>query len=496
MQESQAGRPRPGERLLRRWRRWGYRPIHLLIPRPRVTSQRAAPLVLIYSFAFLVAAGTALLLLPVSNTQGEVTPFLHALFTATSAVTVTGLVVVNTGAYWSVVGQAFILGLVFLGGLGFLIGATFLLTLVGRRITLSNRLLLRDALGQLHPGGVVRLARRIVFIAVAIQLLGAGLLWLRLSADLDGGQRAWQALFHSVSAFNNAGFAILPDSASLSRFRGDTVLLLTMAALIVLGGISYAVLADLFEVRRREGFPMPRGIALLRAIRLRRFSRLTLDTKVVLTLSLALWFLGTMITFAAEYGNADTLGGLPVDAKLLDSFFQSVSLRSAGFATMDYGGVRDMTLFFSLALMFIGGVSASTAGGIKVNTLGVLLWAVWSSLRGRSHVVAFGREIPEGQLHRALVVLVTAVFLVFGLALALTLTEGFTFLPTLFETVSAFGTVGFSTGITGDLSAGGQLVISLTMFVGRLGPLTVALSLALREETAHYRYPEERVRIG
>ena len=450
----------------------------------------------IYSFGALVLIGTLLLLLPVANTQGGFTPFLDALFTATSAVTVTGLVVVETESYWSGVGQGIILALIFLGGLGFMTGATFLLVLIGRRITLSDRLLVRDSLGQVYLGGVVQLVRRIVVVAVVIQVVGWGLLWWRFSGDFSGAQRVWQSLFHAVSGFNNAGFAILPDSVSLSGVREDVSIVLILTLLIILGGISYTFLADMVEVRQPREQSLATGLARLRYVRLRRFSRLTLDTKMVLVVSLVLWVLGAVIIFAAEYSNPQTLGGVPLPTKLLDSVFQSVSIRTAGFATIDYGGVRDYTLFFTTALMFIGGASASTAGGIKVNTLAVLLWAVWSSLRGRSHVVAFGREIPEGQVHRALVVVVGAVFMVFTLALMLTLTEGFDFLTTLFETVSAFSTNGLSTGHTGELSSGGQAITALAMFIGRLGPLTVALALAQREETALYRYTQERVKIG
>lgn len=488
---------RPGDRTVRRPRREEYRPLYLPIPRTRVPSRRAAPLVFIYGFATLILVGTALLSMPISNVNGEVTPFFDALFTATSAVTVTGLVVVDTGAYWSAAGQGIILGLIFLGGLGFMTGATFLLMLIGRRISLTGRLLVRDSLGQVHLGGVVGLVKRIVATVILIQIVGWIFLWWRLGGEnYSGLQRVWQSLFHAISGFNNAGFSIFPNSESLSGLQSDIPILLILIILMVLGGIGYSVMVDIWEVRQpRSGQPLT-GVSKLFHIRIRRFSRMTLDTKMVLLMSLFLWLLGLIIILAAEYNNSETLGNMSTLDKIVNGFFQSVSVRTAGFSTIDYSLVEQHTVFFSTGLMFIGGASASTAGGIKITTLAVLLWTVWSSLRGKDSVVAFGREIPAGQVHRALVVVVGAVLSVFVVAFVLTLTEGIPFLATLMEVVSAFGTNGLSTGVTNELSTVGRFIITIAMFFGRIGPLTVALALAQREERALYRYTQERVKIG
>jgi trk system potassium uptake protein TrkH len=487
---------RPGDRTVRRPRRQEYRPLRLRIPKTRVPSRRAAPLVFIYGFAMLILAGTALLSMPISNVNGEVTPFFDALFTSTSAVTVTGLVVADTGAYWSTAGQGVILGLIFLGGLGFMTGATFLLMLIGRRISLANRLLVRDSLGQVHLGGVVKLVKRIVGTVILIQIVGWAFLWWRLAESHSGLQRVWQSLFHAISGFNNAGFSILPNSESLSGIHSDVPILLILIVLMVLGGIGYSVMVDILEIRQPlTGQPLT-GISKLFHVRLRRFSRMTLDTKMVLLMSLVLWLLGLIIILAAEYNNPATLGDMSTLEKVVNGFFQSVSVRTAGFSTIDYSLVEQHTVLFSTGLMFIGGASASTAGGIKITTLAVLLWTVWSSLRGRDSVVAFGREIPVGQVHRALVVVVGAVFSVFVVAFALTLTEGIPFLAILMEVVSAFGTNGLSTGVTSELSTVGRFIITVAMFLGRIGPLTVALALAQREEIALYRYTQERVKIG
>jgi len=427
-------------------------------------------------FAFLIGVGTLLLLLPFANTQGGMTPFSYALFTATSAVTVTGLVVVDTPTYWSFSGQLIIMVLIFTGGLGIMTSATFLLVLIGQRITLANRLLMRESLGVNQLGGLISLTLRIVFVVVAIQILGFLVLFARLIYEYPLATALWQAGFLAVSGFNNAGFVIFPGSQSLSAFQQDYGLLIPLIVLIVLGGLSYSVLLDVFGYRR--------------------FNRYTLDTKLVIVVTTGLLLVGAGVIFIAEYANPATFGSLPVWTKALDSFILSASGRTAGFTTVDFGDMEQHSNFFLTGMMFIGGASASTAGGIKVNTFAVLLVAVLSSIDGRTHVTAFGREIPQPQVYRALTVLLLGMAMVFVVAFFLTISEGFPFIQILFETVSAFATVGLSTGITDELSQLGRMIIILTMYLGRIGPLTLALILAQREEAAPYRYAEERVKIG
>jgi trk system potassium uptake protein TrkH len=427
-------------------------------------------------FAVLIGVGTLLLLLPFTNTQGGMTPFMDALFTATSAVTVTGLIVVDTPTYWSFSGQLIIMVLIFTGGLGIMTSATFLLILIGQRITLANRLLMRESLGVNQLGGLVRLTLRIILAVVAIQIIGFLVLFVRLVSEYPLATAIWQAGFHAVSGFNNAGFVIFPDSQSLSAFQQDYGFLIPMTVLIILGTLSFSVLLDVF------GF--------------RRFNRYTLDTKLVITVTAALLLLGALVILVAEYSNAATFGPMPVGAKILNAFFHSASGRTAGFTTVDFGDMEQHTNFFLTGLMFIGGASASTAGGIKVNTFAVLMVAVLSSIGGKTHITIFGREIPQPQVYRALTVLILGMAMVFAVAFLLTISEGFPFIQILFETVSAFATVGLSTGITDELSQMGRLIIILTMYFGRIGPLTLALVLAQREEAAPYRYAEERVKIG
>ena len=470
-------RPRPGDSVVRHPREEEIRPLRIEAPSPRVPAKNfGSPYLLLGGFAILISVGTGLLLLPFTNTSGDVTPFTDALFTATSAVTVTGLVVVDTPTYWTFSGQLIIMLLIFTGGLGIMTSATFLLIMIGQRITLANRLLMRETLGVNQLGGLVRLTRYIVFTIVAIQAVGFLLLFARLYGEFPVTTALWQAGFHAVSGFNNAGFVVFPDSQSLSRFQQDYAILLTMTLLIILGTLSYSVLLDV--------------------ARYRAFRRYTLDSKLVVTGTIAMILLGTVVIMVAEYGNPDTLGPMAFGHKALNAMFQAVSGRTAGFTSVDFEAMEQHSSFFTIGLMFIGGASASTAGGIKVNTFAVLLVAVLSSIGGKTHVTAFGREIPQVQIYRALAVLVLGMAMVFAVSFFLTISEGFPFIQILFETVSAFATVGLSTGITGELSEMGRVIIILTMFLGRVGPLTLALVLAQREETAPYRYAEERVKIG
>ncbi|MBI2871591.1 MAG: Trk family potassium uptake protein [Chloroflexi bacterium] len=482
---AQQWRRRLGDRVVRRPRLREISPVRLGPQRERPGAIPASKYLLFWlvaGFLALILMGAGLLLLPVASTGEGPAPFLTALFTATSAVTVTGLVVVSTGTYWTVFGQAVILVLIFIGGLGFMSAGTLLFIIIGRRATLGQLLLLRESLGEMHMGRLVSLVWRIVLVAMGIQVLGFALLLFHFSGMFDGAKATWQALFHAVSGFNNAGFDLMPGTSSLSDFRQDYTVLAIMGALIVLGGISFTVMVDL--------------------VRERRFRRLTLDTQLVLVTSLVLWLVGAVVAFAFEYRNSSTLGGLPVAGQVANSFFHSITARTAGFSTFDVGSAQQQTNVFYTVLMFIGGASGSAAGGIKVNTLAVIAVAVFATLRGRGRAEVFRREVPDVQVFRAMSVVALALSSIFVVALLLTITEqtvmsgGVGFIDLLFETFSAFATVGLSTGITSKLTPGGQWLIMLTMFVGRLGPLTLALGLAMREKRPVYRYAQERVKIG
>ncbi|MCZ6614263.1 MAG: Trk family potassium uptake protein [Chloroflexi bacterium] len=478
----QGWRRRLGDRVVRHPRLQELEPVHIPPSTPRTPTRRfESPLVLMYGFGCVIAIGTLVLWLPFFNTEGGFTPFLTALFSATSAVTTTGLVVEESATYWNRGGQVVLIVLLTVGGLGFMSAATFLLIVIAQRISLTNLLIMRESTGMSQRTDLVRLTIQVVAISLLIQLLAFVLFLWRFAFTSDPvfdsvGEAAWQAAFLSASAFNNAGFSILPDSASLEAFRTDLWILGGTAFLIILGGIGYTVLVDI--------------------ARFKRFNRFRLDSRLIILVSLALWFLGMVGLFGFEFGNQDTLKGLPLGDQLTDAFFQSVSGRTAGFSSIDFAATEQHTNFFFIGLMFIGGASGSTASGIKVNTFAVILVAVLASIRGRPQVEVFGREITPQQVQRALSIGVLGLLAVFVVAVFLTLAEGFPFINILFETVSAFANVGLSTGITPDLSAWGQTILVLAMFVGRLGPLTFALALARREPHAVYRYSVETVKIG
>lgn len=430
----------------------------------------------VYGFCGFIALGAAILTLPVASADAHWTPVLDALFTSTSAVCVTGLVVVDTGRYWSTFGQVIILVLVQLGGFGFMTSSTLLLLLMRREATLRERTLLRESLGSGGIGSAWQLARNIIVFTLVVEAIGALILSIAFMGEVEPGQAIWWGVFHAVSAFNNAGFDLVGGFRSLVPFNQQPQILLPIACLIILGGISYTVIADLLERSR--------------------LVRLALDSKLVLVTSAALVVLGTAGVLFTERSNPETLGDMSLGPRLLNAVFTAVTPRTAGFNSLDTRAITESGLWVLIALMFVGGAAGSTAGGIKVQTFSLLFCAILSAVRGRSEVEAFGRRVPNPQVLRAVAVAMLALAVVFVVAFALTLTEQARFLYLLFEAFSAFGTVGMSTGITPDLTPASRIIVCLTMFAGRLGPLTLVLALAARERRRVYHWPEEAIRIG
>lgn len=470
---------RPGDRRVRVERT---RPEEFTIKAPKPLRHAPPPAVsLVVLFLVLITAGTSLLMLPIATNGGEATRFIDALFTATSAACVTGLVVVDTATHWSPFGQVVIMLLIQLGGFGIMAGSTLLLFLFLRRTTLRDRILAQESLGGLHLGTVTTLVTRIAIFTVICEVIGAVVLSIAFMAGPEAGppwdpMGIWWGIFHSISAFNNAGFDLTGGFQSLIPFRDDWVVLLTHGLLLVLGGLGFAIVGD--------------------AVGRRRWSRMALETKLVISTSVALLIGGTVLIGVIEWTNPATLGALPAEQRVLNAFFESATLRTAGFTALNTGALIESTLFVVMALMFIGGASGSTAGGIKVNTLAVLTIAVISTVKGEPSATAFGRRIKHAIVYRALAVMLLALGFVFLVGLGLTLTTEATFVQTLFEAISAFGTVGASTGITPDLSDPARLITSFAMFVGRLGPLTLVLALAARAHPVSYRPAVESVRIG
>lgn len=430
-------------------------------------------LTIIFGFGVIILAGATLLSLPIASAAGTPTPFLTALFTATSATCVTGLVVVDTATYFSLFGQLVIMLLIQLGGLGYMTVATLMAMIIGRRIGLRERLILQEAHNLYTVGGIVRFTRMVVLLTLAIEAAGALVLAFRWVPEFGLSRGLYYAAFHSISAFNNAGFDLMGGFRSLTRYVTDATVNLTIAGLIIVGGLGFTVLTDIFNPRRY-----------------------TLHARVVLVTTGALILVGTALILALESTNAKTLGALPWGDRVLAAFFQSVTPRTAGFNTVDTGSLREPTLMLLITLMFIGASPGGTGGGIKTTTFVVPMAVILSMLRGRPDPELFRRRLPPMAIYKALTIALLSLALVVATATLLASVEDLRFIAALFEIVSAFGTVGLSTGITPGLGTAGRIIVMGTVFVGRIGLLTVAFALTRRQRPANYRYPEERVYVG
>ncbi len=444
---------------------------------------------IVLAFLGAIAVGTALLALPIAHAPGVRLTLSDALFMATSAVCVTGLIVVDTGTALSTFGEVVIALLIKAGGLGILSFGVLLAFATGQRLGVVDRLNLQAQTNRLALGGVVRFVRRLLFVTTAIELVGALVLWPAFARTHDVGAAAWLALFHSVSAWNNAGFSLFADS--LSGYVGDAWVTLSLAALFVAGGLGLPVIADVATSAaaswRRRGQPgTGRGVA-----------PWTLHTRVALVATAALAVIGVVAIAALEWRNPATLGELPWHARLLASVFHGLTPRTAGFNTLDVGAFGSASLLVTMGLMFIGGNPGSTAGGIKTTTLAVLVMSAWSVVRGHTGVHTFGRTLGSLLVARAAALATLATLVVATAIVALTLTEPGVPLPVLaFEAISAFGTVGLSMGVTPALSEAGRLIVVTLMVVGRVGLLTFALALAAAPEARRLRYPHEDVVVG
>ncbi|GAB1641300.1 TrkH family potassium uptake protein [Krasilnikovia sp. MM14-A1259] len=431
----------------------------------------------VLGFAVAVLAGSALLLLPVATESGRSAPMVTAVFTATSAVCVTGLVVVDTGTYWSGFGEAVILGLIQIGGFGIMTLASLLGLLVARRLRMRMQLGAQAETKAIGIGEVRRVVLGVLRVSLIVEVLVAAVLTWRF-ADGYGepwGRAAYLGVFHSVSAFNNAGFGLFSDS--LMRFVADPFVCLPIDAAVIIGGLGFPVL---FELRRELRTP-------------RSWS---LHTKITVGTTAGLLAAGWVAISVAEWSNPGTLGALGPGGKLLAGFTTAVMPRTAGFNSLDVAQFTDVTLLVHDVLMFIGGGSAGTAGGIKVTTFALLALVVLAEIRGNPSVHALGRRLPADVQRQALTVALLSMTTVTASTVALLAMTPFRLDQVLFEAVSAFATVGLTTGITAQLGTSGHVILIVLMFVGRLGPITAAAALALRERTRRYERPEERLIVG
>ena len=392
------------------------------------------PRVLALGFGILIFIGAILLNLPVASQNGESIGFINALFTSASSVCVTGLVVVNTANYWTLFGKIVIISLIQMGGLGFMTMATLMALIIGKKITLKERLIIKEQLNQKTMSGLVNLTKYVILSTFAIEGIGAILLSTRFIPRYGLAKGIWFSIFHSISAFCNAGFDIIGNS--MIPFADDLIVNLTISFLIIIGGLGFATYIDIS--------------------RNKRFKRLSLNSKLVIIITIALIVSGTVLIYAIEWNNPDTLAPLGIKDGILASFFQSVVTRTAGFNSVDISKLKDTTVFIMILLMFIGGSPGSTAGGIKTTTFGAVILTTIAVIKGHKDVEVYKKRISHEIIYRSLAIVSVGLFLVICVSLLLTITEGATFLDLLFETTSAFATVGLSRGITPNLTKIGR----------------------------------------
>ncbi|NBJ67932.1 MULTISPECIES: TrkH family potassium uptake protein [Clostridia] len=431
------------------------------------------PQILAITFLFLILIGTLLLKVPAATY--EPISWLDAWFTATSAITVTGLVVVDTGSTYTLFGEIVIMFLMQIGGLGLMTFSVLILMMMRKKVGLRQRLLTQESLNlnQTSLGGLLRLVKLLFIFSITIEAIAFLCLSIKWVPEFGWSDGLNQSLFHSISAFNNAGFSLWSDS--LSHYVGDPLVNIVITGLFIIGGLGFTVLVDIWD---KKGF-----------------QKLSLHSKLMLSGTLVINIIALFALFFLEYGNPETIGDLSFVDKLWGSYFQAVTPRTAGFNSLDIAEMTVPSILLMMLLMFIGAGSGSTGSGIKVTSFVVMLLATASFLRGKSETTAFKRTIKLHIVIRALSIMIISISLIFLAIFILTITERAPFLSIAFEVISAFGTVGISMGLTGDLTTIGKIVIMIMMFIGRIGPLTMVFVFAKRRQSS-IRYPEEDVFTG
>lgn len=440
----------------------------------------SATKIIAVTFAAIIVVGTILLMLPISSRDGEVTPFLSALFTATSATCVTGLTMYDTWTHWSGFGQVLILCMIEIGGLGFMSAATLVIFLFRRKVGLKQRLVMAQALSLNDMDGVVQLQKTVLFGSLGMEAAGALILTMYFWPKYGFSRAVTWGVFHSVSAFCNAGFdifGVLNPGSSLMEFQSDPVVLITLGALVVLGGLGFLVWEEVAQKRS--------------------FKKLSVYAKLVLVTTAFLLLFGWVATCVLEWNNPGTIGEMNVWQKLLAGFFQSITLRTAGFDAINQGAMTDGCKAVSIVLMLIGGSSGSTAGGLKTITFVVLLLFIRTRARGRSTVAVFERTIPNSQVLDAMTIASIMVFLAMFGAVFISATSPVGFTDALYEAVSALATVGLTAGATGVLSTSAKILIVIFMYFGRVGVLTISLGFLMGNRAEErFRYAETNLLIG
>lgn len=431
--------------------------------------------ILALGFLIVIIIGAIILSLPISSRTGEPTNFLDAIFTSTSAVCVTGLITLDTSTHWSVFGQTVIITLIEIGGLGFMSFGVLISLILGKKITLRERLVMQEAMNTYSIQGLVKMVKYVLIFTMSVQFFGALLLSTQFVPEYGIGRGIFYSIFHSISAFCNAGFDLF--GTSLVGYSSNSVVILVISALIIIGGLGFTVLLEIYEFKGMK--------------------KLSLHSKLVLITTAILVFGGAILMLIFEYNNVDTIANMNIKDKLLNSFFASVTPRTAGFNSISTSGMTLASKFLTIILMFIGGSPGSTAGGLKTVTFGILVLTVICVIKGREDTEVFGRRFTKEIVYKSFTLLFIGVSLVIFSTMILSYTEvGVSFIDLLYETTSAFGTVGITLGLTPNLSSIGKVLIMLMMYFGRVGPLTVMLALTRTRKKSGYKYPEGKILIG
>lgn len=441
-------------------------------------SKMSAVRILALGFAVVILLGGVILSLPICSREGRYTSLMDSLFTATSAVCVTGLVTVDTGTYWNTLGQVIIMTLIEIGGLGFMSITTFIAVILGKKITLRDRLIMQEAMNTFKIQGLVNMLRYVLGITIALQITGAVLLATVFVPQYGFPKGLFYSLFHSVSAFCNAGFDLIGNFSSLTSYNGNYMLIIVISILIIIGGLGFTVLIELINYRKTK--------------------RISVNSKIVLSVTTGLIIGGAVIIFLVEYNNPSTLGEMSFGHKVLNAFFSSVTPRTAGFNSISTGDMSMAGKLATIILMFIGGSPGSTAGGLKTATFGVLIITVISVLKGREETEAFGRRFSKETVYKAFTLFSIGMLIVITVTMILTITEpSQKFVDLLYEASSAFGTAGLTTGVTQQITNwGSKVVLIFAMYCGRVGPLTVIMAVMHRKKKTGIKYPEGKILIG
>lgn len=433
--------------------------------------------VLVLGFFTVILIGGIILSLPISSASGDFTSLIDSIFTATTSVCVTGLVTVDTGTHWSYFGKTIIMILIEIGGLGFMSFTTFVAVLIGKKITLKDRLLMQEAMNTVNFQGMVKLIRYIFAFTFSIQIIGAIILSTQFIPEYGLKKGAYFGLFHSVSAFCNAGIDIMGGFKSLTEYTSNPIIIMTISFLIIIGGLGFTVWSEIYNIRS-----------------LKKFST---HSKMVVLVTVSLLISGTILMFIFEFNNPGTIKGFSLGDKILNSWFAAVSPRTAGFNSISTADMTAAGEFLTMILMFIGGSPGSTAGGIKTTTFGVLVLTFICIIRGREDTEVFGKRFSKDLVYKAFAVFFIGLTIIVGGTMILSITEpSAAFDYILYEVTSAFGTVGLTMGLTPSLSWMGKVVIIIIMYIGRVGPMTVALALASGKAKRAIKYPEDKILIG